>query len=226
MDDESCPSSWGRARQVQEEVARFAAGQDPVNPDTLKTIGGTDAAYSGERACACVVVMEYESLGEKARATATSRVSFPYVPGYFAFREIPALLEALRLLSPLPDLLLVHGHGYAHPRRAGIATHLGVLLGVPTIGIAENLLGGMEAQAPENRDGATSPVVMDGEVVGSLLRPGVGRTPLCVSPGFRTTLRQATGIALRCTRDHRLPEPLYMADRCAGRFLKEAGTGD
>jgi len=226
MDDESCPSSWKRARQVQEGVARFAAGQEPLNPDTLKTVGGADAAYSGERACACVVVMGYESLMEKARAAATSSVSFPYVPGYFAFREIPALLEALRLLSPMPDLLLVHGHGYAHPRRAGIAIHLGVMLGVPTIGIAENLLGGMEAQTPGNWDGATSPVAMGGEVVGSLLRPGVGRSPLCVSPGFRTTLRQATAIALRCTRDHRLPEPLYLADRYAGRFRKEACTGD
>jgi deoxyribonuclease V len=169
--------------------------------------------------------MEYDSLQTRCRAAATSRVGFPYVPGYFAFREIPALLEALRLLSPLPDLILVHGHGYAHPRRAGIATHLGVLLQVPTIGIAESLLGGMDAKIPENRRGAISPVVMDGEIVGSLLRPGVGRAPICISPGFRTTLPRATEIVLRCMREHRLPEPLYLADSCAGRFRSETYEG-
>ncbi|MDH7509719.1 MAG: endonuclease V [Methanolinea sp.] len=221
MRDDPGPSFREEARRLQEVVARYAAGQEPADTSGLRTVGGADVSYEGDNACACVVVMEYGSLRERTRAAATSKAKFPYVPGYFAFREIPAILAALRLVPELPDLFLVHGHGYAHPKRAGIATHLGVLLDVPTIGVAGNLLSGMEADAPPDIRGATSPVTMGGEVVGSLLRTCRNKAPLCVSPGFRTTLPEAISIVLHCTTDHRFPEPLHLADRCAGRFRKE-----
>lgn len=225
MDDDSDSSFWKEARRLQEEVARFAGGQEPVDYSVIQTVGGADVSYDGDNACACFVVMECGSLRELFRAAATSKVRFPYVPGYFAFREIPVLLVALRLVPALPDLVFVHGHGYAHPRRAGIATHLGVLLGVPTIGVAGNLLSGMEAEKPSDIFGATAPVTMGGEVVGAMVRTCRGKAPLIISPGFRTTLPEAISIVLHCTTDHRFPEPLYLADRCAGRFRKEIYRG-
>ncbi|MEM2123854.1 MAG: endonuclease V [Methanolinea sp.] len=185
----------------------------------MERIAGTDASYSGDFAAACVVVVDYPSLREEVRAAATSRAVAPYVPGYFAFREIPVLLAAFRLLPELPDVVLVHGHGYAHPRRAGIATHLGAVLGVPTIGVAGSLLRGMEAVPPGNTRGAMSAVTMGGEVVGVLWRPGEGKRPVCISAGYRVTLPAAIDVVARCTRDHGLPEPLFLADLHARRFL-------
>lgn len=219
------PTFWMEARRLQEEVARFAAGQQPVDTSVIQTVGGADVSYGGDNAYACFIILEYGSLRGRTRAAATSKVRFPYVPGYFAFREIPALLAALRLVPALPDLVLVHGHGYAHPRRAGIATHLGVLLGVPTIGVAGNLLSGMQAETPPDRIGETAPVRMGGEVVGAMVRTCRGKAPLIISPGFRTTLPDAVSIVLHCTTDHRFPEPLYLADRCAGRFRKDVCRG-
>lgn len=219
------PSFWREAHRIQDEIARFAAAQEPVDTLALQTVGGADVSYQGDSACACVVIMEWGSLRERTRAAAISKAGFPYIPGYFAFREIPALVAAFRLVPVLPDLVLVNGHGYAHFRRAGLATHLGVLLGVPTIGVAGHLLSGMEADIPPDIPGAASPVMMDGEVVGSILRTSRGKAPLCVSPGFKTTLLDAVPIVLHCTRDHRFPEPLYLADRCAGRFRKELCEG-
>lgn len=148
MGDDTDPSFWKEARRLQEEVARFGAGQGPVDSSVIQTVGGADVSYEGDNACACFVVMECRSLREQFRAAATSKVRVPYVPGYFAFREIPALLAALRLVYAPPDLVFVHGHGYAHPRRAGIATHLGILLGVPTIGVAGNLFPPWKQKTP------------------------------------------------------------------------------
>ncbi len=212
-----------KARKVQEEVARSAALREPADTSAPATVGGTDAAYAGDLACACVSVMEYESLRPRVSAAATARVRFPYIPGYFGFREIPVLLEAFRLVTTFPDILLVHGHGYAHPRRAGMAIQLGLLLDIPTIGVTENLLSGMVAQAPMDGENETTPVFMDGEAVGSLVRPRKGGRPLCVSPGYRMTLPAAIRVVLHCTGDHRLPEPIFSADRCARLFLKETG---
>jgi len=104
-----------------------------------------------------------------------------------------------------------------------MAVHLGLLLDIPTIGVAENLLAGMVAEAPPDADNETTPVFLDGEAVGSLVRPRKGGRPLCVSPGYRMTLPAAIRVVLHCTGDHRLPEPIFSADRCARRFLEETG---
>lgn len=224
------PFAW--ARGIQREVARVTSRREPIDTRGIKRVGGADASYSGDSAAACVVVVEYLTLREEVRAVATLRAPVPYVPGYFAFREIPVLLAAFRLLPKLPDVVLVHGHGYAHPRRAGIATHLGVVLGVPTIGIACSPLRGMDAGLPGNARGAISAITMGGEVVGVFLRPGEGKKPVCVSAGYRISLPAAIDVVTRCTRDHRVPEPLFLADLHARRFLdavhraRERGGGE
>ncbi|MCQ8894745.1 MAG: endonuclease V [Methanolinea sp.] len=211
----SIPRTREEARAIQEDVAKRARRVQPVDVRTISSVAGTDASYRGDDACAAVVVMDREGGWVREVAVASARVPCPYIPGYFAFREVPVLLEAFRLVFPPPGATIVHGHGYAHPRRAGIATHLGTFLDLPTVGVAGNLLPGMDAEEPGRERGATSPVTMDGEVVGVLFRSQEGKAPVCVSPGYRVTLAGALELVRHCTLRDRFPEPVHRADRSA-----------
>lgn len=192
----------------------------PLPPvSKIRRIAGADVAYGRSRAYAAVAVMECNRPRIVMRAEASSNSLFPYIPGLFALREIPPLCEVFTLVRPFPDLLIAHGHGYAHPRRMGMATHLGMILGVPTIGVAETLLHGMSAESPDEERGSRSAVYMDGERVGTSIRTRAGSRPVFVSAGYRTTLPIAERIALRCTTEGRLPDPLRFADRKAREFL-------
>jgi deoxyribonuclease V len=147
-------------------------------------------------------------------------VTFPYVPGLLAFRELPALLEAIAMLKRAPDVIIVDGHGYAHPRRFGITCHLGVLLDVPTIGCAKSILVG-DADPPENHIGASTPLIHKGDVVGSALRSKLNTKPLFVSIGHRVSLQSACALVLNCCRGYRLPEPTRLAHQVAGGMVLE-----
>jgi deoxyribonuclease V len=141
---------------------------------------------------------------------------FPYIPGYLSFREAPAIFSAMEKLSLLPDLLIVDGQGIAHPRRIGIASFLGVLLGLPTIGCAKSrLVGKYEEPAPER--GSWSPLIDKGETVGAVLRTRKGVKPVFVSPGHLVTLPEAIEIIMHCAVKYRLPEPQRAADSLAGK---------
>lgn len=217
------PGSIGEARAIQEEIHR-KVGEEPAFRSMIPSlVAGADASYGSASAHASVVLMKFPSLAFCSRAEARSGVRYPYIPGYFAFREIPPLLEAFSLLGRFPHLVMVHGHGYAHPRRTGLATHLGYHLQIPSIGIAGSGMKGMEAREPSRSRGSATPVWMDGERVGTLLRTREGSAAVYVSAGYRTTLDQAREIVMQCIRDNRFPEPLVQADRAARRMRKRCG---
>ena len=138
-------------------------------------------------------------------------VRFPYIPGLLAFREGPALLSACRMLSDKPDLWFFDGHGTAHPRRCGLACHMGILLDQPSIGVAKEPLGGWSVTLPPDRQGEFSPVREDGEVIGMAVRTVKGQKPVYVSPGHKTDLAQAVRLVLAFLGKSRIPAPLHEA---------------
>ena len=148
---------------------------------------------------------------------ATRQTTFPYIPGLLSFREIPVLLDAIARLRSRPQLLVVDGHGIAHPRRFGIASHLGVVADVPTIGCAKSRLTGKHEE-PGPLPGDCSPLLSrDGELIGRVVRTKARTRPLFVSIGHKIGLETAVEIVLRCLRGYRLPEPTRLADRLSKR---------
>jgi deoxyribonuclease V len=182
----------------------------------LRTIAGMDVAVGHDVARAAACVMSYPGLEPVATAVAERPLVFPYVPGLLGFREVPALLAALAELPLRPDLLLVDGHGLAHPRRFGVACHLGVESGLPAIGCAKSLLVGTHRPVGRRR-GASTRLVDQGEVIGRCLRTRDGVRPVWVSIGHRIDLDSAVAIVLACTPRYRLPEPIRCADQLAGQ---------
>lgn len=179
-------------------------------------VAGVDAHYDAGRVWAAVVVMSLPDLVTVESALIQRPLAFPYVPGLLSFREAPAILDALHRLSGRPDLLLVDGQGLAHPRRFGLACHLGVLADVPTIGVAKSRLVGTH-QEPGIARGAWSPLIDRGETIGAVLRTRRAVKPVFVSVGHRISLETAIDLVLRCTSRFRLPEPIREADRLSRR---------
>jgi deoxyribonuclease V len=184
---------------------------------TVRYVAGADVAYdpfSGTHHAA-IVVLDVRSLETIETAFASGATTVPYVPGFLSFRESPVVLEAWGKLKRTPDILLVDGHGVAHPRRFGIACHLGVALDVPSIGVAKSILVG-EARAPARRRGATSRLLVDRETLGSAVRTREGISPVYVSTGHRVSLATAIRWVLRCGGGYRLPEPTRRAHLAVG----------
>ncbi|MEE9187205.1 MAG: deoxyribonuclease V [Bacteroidota bacterium] len=165
---------------------------------------GSNIIYAG------VVVLKYPELSEVDRGLTVSRVTFPYIPGLLSFRESPAVLEAWEYLHVRPDVLLVDGHGYAHPRRFGIACHLGLLLDIPTIGCAKTVLVG-KYEEPDREVGSFRPLVDREEIVGAALRTSKGVTPVYVTVGHLVDLESAIKVVLNSCRGYRIPEPTRRA---------------
>lgn len=188
-------------------------------PGDVRVVAAADIAFvertrgwRGGIARAAVVLMSYPELALVERHVIEAPVTFPYVPGLLSFREIPALALAFERLSRAPDLLLVDGQGIAHPRRFGIAAHVGLLAGVPTIGCAKSRLCG-EAAEPGPERGWTTELVDNGEVIGLVVRTKDRVKPLFVSVGYMIGLSEAADWVLRLAPTHRLPEPIRLADR-------------
>jgi len=175
----------------------------------VRTVGGLDV--HGDRGA--VAVLTWPDLEWVAGAMAEHPAPFPYVPGLFSFREIPALLAAIEQLDAPPDVLLCDGHGLAHPRRFGLACHLGVLLEQPTIGCAKTLLCGNHAEVGPHR-GSTAHL-QDGQVIGAVVRTQTNVRPLYVSVGHLVELEDAVEVVLHCAARYRLPEPLRFAHTMA-----------
>lgn len=163
---------------------------------------------------AAVAILEFPALTLVDHAVALAPARFPYIPGLLSFREIPAILTALEGLCRLPDLILVDGQGYAHPRRCGIASHLGVLLDLPTIGVGKTRLFG-SADEPSNERGAWTPLIAANEVIGAVVRSRVNVKPIYISAGHRISLTTALDYVARCTTRFRLPETTRWAHRLA-----------
>jgi deoxyribonuclease V len=184
--------------------------------ERVRYIAGADVAFDkpNRRGVGVVVVLEWPSLDVAECVCVEQPVTFPYVPGLLSFRETPVVLPAFERLTLTPDLLMVDGHGYAHPRRFGFACHIGLLLDIPTIGVAKSRLVGAHAGLPVHR-GARADLTDDGEVIASVLRTRDGVRPIYVSVGHRISLPTAEQWALQCARV-RVPEPTRVADRVAG----------
>ncbi len=185
--------------------------EEPL-PHPPRTIAGIDVGVRDGISRAAVVVVDAETLHPLESATHEAPTPFPYVPGLLSFREVPVILHALARLSHLPDLLLCDAQGRAHPRRLGLASHLGVLLDHPTVGCAKSRLVGTHPPLPEKK-GAWVPLVDRGEVVGAVVRTRQGVRPVYVSVGHRVTLEEAVHVVLSTVTRYRLPEPLRMAHR-------------
>lgn len=198
---------------IQEQLKPWVRLEDDL-PDRVETVAGIDVGFreAGKMACAAVAVLEFPSLQLCAQAIAKVPVCFPYVPGLLSFRELPAVLKALESLPHLPDLILCDGQGIAHPRRLGIASHLGVILDHPTIGVGKSRLIGHHDPVPDRR-GAWVPLRDRGETIGAVLRTRPGVKPIYVSPGHRVSLVSAVGWVMACTTRFRLPETTRWADR-------------
>ncbi|MBP2478003.1 deoxyribonuclease V [Crossiella equi] len=192
-------------------------GPGPAAP---RTVAGLDVAYAKDERtlAAAVVLLDYTTHEVLAESTATGTPVFPYVPGLFAFRELPTLLTALERLATPPDLLVVDGHGLAHPRRFGLACHLGVLTGLPVFGVGKTRLVGT-AEDPAAHRGATTDLVDGAEVVGRVLRTQQGVKPVYVSVGHRVSLARACEHTLALSPRYRLPETTRAADQACRRAL-------
>lgn len=203
------------AVEVQKRLARqVIEGPLPFPP---RLVAGLDAAFSpdGRQCVAAVVVWDCVERRVVEQHTAWRAVRFPYVPGLLSFREAPALLAVLRKLRQVPDVLMCDGQGRAHPRRFGIACHLGILCDRPSIGCGKSRLVG-DHEVPSPARGARSSLVCGEELLGYVVRTREGCRPLYVSVGHRVLLSEACGLVLDCCDRHRLPEPTWLADRLAG----------
>jgi deoxyribonuclease V len=196
---------------MQRQLAHEVVLSDELGDVNL--VGGVDVAFDegGATAGAAVAVLSFPELELLDSASARLPLRFPYVPGLLSFRETPAVLEAIAGLQRVPDLLFCDGHGYAHPRRFGMACHVGVLTGIPSVGVAKSVLTGSHGELTRER-GAWAPLLEGGETIGAAVRTREGVKPVYVSVGHRISLATAIGYVLRCSR-YRLPEPSRWADR-------------
>ncbi|KUL48379.1 endonuclease V [Streptomyces sp. NRRL F-4489] len=222
------PADEAAARAVQDRLrARVRLDEPGPEPGFAGTVAGVDVAYDDERdvVAAAAVALDARTLAVVDEATAVGPVSFPYVPGLLAFREIPTVLAALDRLARTPGLVVCDGYGLAHPRRFGLASHLGVLTGLPTIGVAKNPFA-FRYEAPGPERGATSPLVDDTpagpEEVGRALRTQRGVKPVFVSVGHRVDLDRACAHTLHLAAAYRLPETTRAADALCRRALASA----
>jgi len=207
------PPSPAEAVRLQRELAaRVVTRRGRAR---LRTVAGVDVAVGTGRARAAAVLFDLARLEPLESAVAERPLDFPYVPGLLGFREAPAMRAAVEGLSRTPDLLLVDGHGLAHPRRFGNACHLGVELDLPAIGCGKSVLVGTYRE-PSPRRGSHTRLMHRGECVGRVVRTRDGVRPLFVSIGHRMDLDTAVRLVLRTTRGYRLPEPIRAADRLAG----------
>ncbi len=195
-------------KQLKDQVKTHLTLRHP------QRIAGVDVAYlpEKEQSVATVVVVSSANFETVESAVAKMKTPFPYIPGLLSFREIPPILKALEQLSDLPDLILVDGHGQAHPRRFGIAAHLGLWLKHPTIGIGKSRLCG-EFRQPGNQKGDSTDLTHKGEILGRVLRTRTGVQPVFVSVGYGLPLKECVHWTLAMTSRFRLPEPIRRADK-------------
>lgn len=195
--------------QLRERVLVQPLGHRP------ESVAGVDVSIRGGQARAAVVLLTYPGLVPFRSVTAEMVASFPYVPGLLAFREGPVVLAALERLADWPDVLMFDAQGLAHPRRMGLAAHLGVLLDMPAVGCAKSRLCGVYAE-PEEQKGSWTPLTDGNQVIGAVVRTRDGVRPVFVSVGHRVDLEAAVSLVLDCAIKYRLPEPTRWAHRVAG----------
>ena len=211
--------SVAQALDIQRRLAGQVSRSNQVA--ALRFIAGVDMSVNKAQgiATAAVVVLNYPELSVVETQLAQDKLDFPYVPGLLSFRESPLILAACQRLKAIPDLIMVDGQGIAHPRRMGLASHLGLFLNTPTIGCAKSLLCGSYEVLGEE-PGSYTEIVDGGETIGAALRTKPGIKPIFVSIGHKIDLQSAIRWVLECCRGYRLPEPTRLAHLAAGGNLK------
>ena len=208
---------------LQKSLSSQIQYEMPLDWAGIRTVAGVDVSVKTNpdtqqvMSHAAVVVMSFPELQVLEVATALMPTPFPYIPGLLSFREGPVLVQAFAALQQAPDVLIFDGMGRAHPRRIGIASHMGLWLDKPTIGCGKTHLLGTFAPMPEERGGA-SPLIDKGEVIGVVLRTRANVKPVYISVGHRADLATAVDLILRCTTKYRLPDPIRAAHNAAGAF--------
>lgn len=212
----SWPADVAAARAIQEALRSRVIREDRLG--VVDRVAGIDVGFEegGRITRAAVVVLRFPELVLLEQAISRVPTCFPYVPGYLSFRELPAVLEAMAQLDAVPDLLLCDGQGLAHPRRFGLACHLGVLTELPSIGVAKSRLVGTHEAVPAEK-GCWVALLDKGETIGAVLRTRTNVSPVYVSTGHRVSLATAIDYVLRCTTRFRLPETTRQAHRLASR---------
>jgi len=198
--------SLERARRVQKMLAARVIEEDKL-PNKIRLVGGVDIACKGGKGYGVAVLLDFPSLTVVEYAVSSVKVKFPYVPTLLAFREVGPIIAAIKRLSRLPDVLFVDGQGRAHPYRLGLACHLGVVLDIPTIGVAKKKLCGRLGEFKND----WAPLIDDNEVIGAAVVTMKGHKPVYVSIGHKVSLKTAIELTLKCCKGHRLPEPTHIA---------------
>lgn len=216
------PTTAAAAIALQQSLAPQVITEDQL-PHPIRRVAGVDAGFedAGQITRAAVVVLAFPELTPVDEALVRCPTPFPYVPGLLSFREVPAVLQALANLETEPDVLLCDGQGTAHPRRLGIASHLGLICDRPTIGVAKSRLVGTHAEVPPEK-GAWVPLMDGGERIGAVLRSRTNTRPLYISPGHKISLETAIDLVLRCTPRYRLPETTRYSDRLASSGTRQS----
>ncbi|MEJ2361304.1 MAG: deoxyribonuclease V [Gammaproteobacteria bacterium] len=206
--------SIAEAKRIQLELAQRVILEDDIK--AVSHVAGVDVGFEdkGRITRAAIAVLTFPELELADSSLARTQTTFPYVPGYLSFRELPAVLKALETLRIIPDLFLCDGQGIAHPRRFGIACHLGVLTDIPSIGVGKSRLTG-HYEEPGQEKGCYSILTDKGEEIGVVLRNRDSTKPLFISPGHRVSQAGAMAWVLKCTTRYRLPETTRHAHRLA-----------
>lgn len=220
------PTHAEEAIALQKRLAPQVITMDQL-PDSIQFVAGVDAGFEdeGKTTRAAVVVLSFPDLTPVDEALVRKPTTFPYVPGLLSFREVPAVLESLAQLQTTPDVILCDGQGIAHPRRLGIASHLGLICDRPTIGVAKSRLVGTHAELPPEK-GAWVPLIDKGQRLGAVLRSRTNTKPLFISAGHKISLETALDLVLRCTPKYRLPETTRYADRLASSGTRQSALGN
>ena len=207
--------STSQAIEIQKQL-RYEVETEDRFDKPIKTVAGIDLGYDvkNDTSRAVAVVLSFPELELLETTEARLPIQFPYVPGLLSFRETPVAIKALENLKITPDIILCDGQGLAHPRRFGIACHIGILADIPTIGVAKSLLVGKFENLGEER-GSTAPFIHKNEQVGVALRTKNKVQPVFVSIGHRIRLETATDLVLQCAPKYRLPETTRLADKMA-----------
>lgn len=208
-----------KAKEIQQQL------RDKIEISALdkmpQTIGGADLSFDrgSDTVHAGIVTLALPYLNPLAWSLVTTEVNFPYIPGLLAFREIPPLMEAWKQMEHKPDVLILDGHGLAHPRRMGIATHFGIEADWPTIGCAKNILTG-DYREPHSEKGSYEPIKEQNETIGYVLRSRTNVNPVFVSPGHRVSFEDARSLVMRAVGRYKLPETTRLAHRLVNELRR------
>jgi deoxyribonuclease V len=217
--------SPAEARRLQGELASRVVTGPALDLGSVRYVAGADVSTEGERAYATVAVLDFPGLSVVEVEGFEAPLEFPYVPGLLAFREIPSVMGALRKVETAADAVVLDAQGLAHPRRMGLASHIGLFLDVPTVGCAKSRLVGEHGE-PGMEKGSVADLVHRGEVVGRVVRTRERVSPVYVSVGNGIDLSSATALVLACCTRYRLPEPTRQAHKAANRLRRAEEPGE